>query len=72
MKYCKWGSVTGVIGGEGGENGAMEAAVNLAPANAKALLNVALAHLRRSHQLSARKIGTLVEQGALRSRNRFR
>jgi hypothetical protein len=72
MKYCKWGSVTGVIGGEGGENGATEAAVNLAPANAKALLNVALAHLRRSHQLIARKIGTLVEQGALRSGNRFR
>ena len=72
MKYCKWGSVTSAIGGEGGENGAAEAAVNLAPANAKALLNVALAHLRRSHQLSTRKIGTLVEKGALRSRNRFR
>jgi hypothetical protein len=72
MKYCKWGSVTGAIGGGGGENGAAESAVNLAPANAKALLNVALAHLRRSHQLSTRKIGTLVEQGALGSRNRFR
>lgn len=61
MKYCTWGSVTGARGGEGGENGAAEAAVNLAPANAKALLNAALAHLRRSHQLSARMLSTLVE-----------
>jgi hypothetical protein len=61
MKYCTWGSVTGARGGEGGANGAAEAAVNLAPANAKALLNVALAHLRRSHQLSARVLCALVE-----------
>ncbi len=61
MKYCTWGSVTGARGGEGGANGAEEAAVNLAPANAKALLNVALAHLRRSHQLSARVLCALVE-----------
>lgn len=61
MKYCKWGSVTGATGGEGGVSGAAEAAVNLAPANAKALLNVALAHLRRRHQLSARVLCTLVE-----------
>ncbi len=61
MKYCTRGSVTGARGGEGGGNGAAEAAVNLAPANAKALLNVALAHLRRSHQLSARVLCTLVE-----------